>query len=152
MVTGVQEPIEERGERIATFLRRGFQGAPDIELRVSLDEFEGKRYASVRQWYDDRGTWKPGKGTSVRMSELRGVAEALIRIADEHQAEQGPAPRQPDRQRQSTAPEPRKPFQPKPEGRPLLDGAAATAKAAVPYKYRQRTPVDPDDEFSEYRR
>jgi len=48
-------------------------------LAVTIGDYQGKRFASVRIFYrDHEGAWRPStKGTSVRRRELRGVIEAL---------------------------------------------------------------------------
>lgn len=77
----VQAPTapQERGERLATFKRGDGQ-----ELRVTLAEYEGHPFISLRLWERDQaGTWWPirGKGCSVRMSEAAELAEALVAVA-----------------------------------------------------------------------
>jgi hypothetical protein len=75
------DQTEEKGERVATFPRKGWKGSPDTELRVSLDEHEGHPFISIRVWEQGRDRrWWPvkGKGCSVRVAEARGVAEALL--------------------------------------------------------------------------
>lgn len=37
-------------------------------LKVEKSEFRGKNYISIRKWYDDNGTMKPGKN-GVNMTE-----------------------------------------------------------------------------------
>ena len=61
-------------------------GGPNGEpqrLRVSLENYEGHDYISVRLWQEDharRGWWPlSGKGISIRLREAEGVAEALRR-------------------------------------------------------------------------
>ena len=62
----------ERGSRIATLRRREGE-----ELRVTLTEWEGQRYVSVRVWRQGRGKWFPTRGLSVRVSELHEAARVL---------------------------------------------------------------------------
>lgn len=52
------------------------------ELRVSIGEYKGKRFASVRVfWLGERGDWLPGKsGVAIRVRELRQVIDALEAI------------------------------------------------------------------------
>jgi len=38
------------------------------ELKVEKSEFRGKKYVSIRKWYDDNGILKPGKN-GVNMTE-----------------------------------------------------------------------------------
>lgn len=72
-------PPEERGERLATIVRG--QGE---ELRITLDEYEGRPYVAVRVWAmgQDGGWWPTKKGCSVRVRELSEVATALMRASD----------------------------------------------------------------------
>ncbi len=74
-----QGPPEDRGERLAT-LPRG-QGE---ELRVSLDEYEGRPYISLRVWSvaSDGSWWPTKKGCSVRIREISEVARALMVARD----------------------------------------------------------------------
>jgi hypothetical protein len=47
------------------------------ELRIRLCEWQGRARIDVREWYEDEGTWKPGKGASIRANEIAAVASAL---------------------------------------------------------------------------
>src|SRR4051812_41572983 len=72
------------GEPLAAFPRKGPRGG-ELELRVSLDRFEGHDYIAVRVWQRDRdGAWWPvkGRGCSIRLSEAEGVAQALLAALD----------------------------------------------------------------------
>lgn len=77
---GQAAPPEPSGETLAEFPRRGKYGSEEA-LRVSLDQFEGHPYISIRVWSRDNrsGQWWPlkGRGVSVRISEAEGVAQAL---------------------------------------------------------------------------
>ncbi len=70
---------QETGERLAT-LPRG-QGE---ELRVSLDEYQGRAYVGLRVWAMglDGAWWPTKRGCSVRVRELAEVAQALMRARD----------------------------------------------------------------------
>ena len=75
------QPPAEQGKRLAS-LNRG----EGVELRVTLAEYEGRPYLSLRVWERGRdGKHWPvkGKGVSVRLSEARTVAEALLAAIDE---------------------------------------------------------------------
>ena len=82
-----QAPPEDTGQRLATIAR-----GKDEELRLSLAEFEGKPFISVRVWAQNRdGAFWPvaKKGCSIRIRELDAVIEALSdarRILDEEAA------------------------------------------------------------------
>lgn len=70
----------ETGQRLAAFPR-----GQDQELRVTLAEFEGHRYVSLRVWAMGRdGQWWPvrGKGCSIRLGEIRSLIEALSQLED----------------------------------------------------------------------
>lgn len=72
-------PPREHGEKLATFAR-----GPDAEMRVSLAEFEGRPYVSLRLWERDRGGgWWPvkGKGCSIRISEAPELSAVLARLS-----------------------------------------------------------------------
>jgi hypothetical protein len=139
----VRPEIEESGIRLATFQRKGFarDNRPDVELRVVLDDYEGKRFVTVRQWERCHGRFAPTKrGTSIRMGEIRGLIGALERALDEPPVEgpgrPAPAPRDDPprfrRTRESRRDQP-------PTRRP----AAATA----PLPGVEPEPVDEFDEF-----
>jgi hypothetical protein len=91
---GTAEPPAERGQRLAT-LKRQNRDKPDEELRVSLDQYQGHDFISVRLWAHDpkSGFWPvKGKGISIRLREAEAVSAALleaIRLSD--QAETQPA-------------------------------------------------------------
>lgn len=115
-------PPAEQGRRLATFERKG-RGDERSELRVSLDEYQGHPYISVRVWtYDVRvdGWWPSRKGVSVRLSEASGVAdtlnEAVEKVGDQadrsrakpiDRGEQGGPPARRDEQRQPSQPQSR---------------------------------------------
>ena len=60
-------PPDETGRRLATLARPNRQGR-DAELRVSLDQYEGHDYISVRLWEldPDSGYWRerPSRSSS----------------------------------------------------------------------------------------
>jgi Transcriptional Coactivator p15 (PC4) len=69
---------EDTGQRLVTFPRN--QGD---ELRVSLAEFNGFKFISLRVWERDRsGAWWPTKkGASIRLRECGELAEVLAHVA-----------------------------------------------------------------------
>src|SRR3954462_7419651 len=78
---------EDTGRNLAT-LPRSVRGVEE-ELRISLAEFQGHAYLSIRVWALDKrsGQYWPvkGKGCSVRLREAQDVAAALLeglRIAE----------------------------------------------------------------------
>jgi hypothetical protein len=69
----------ENGDRLVTFERHGGE-----ELRVSLAEFNGHPFVSLRVWApgQDGQLWPVrGKGISVKLREVAGLAEALAAVA-----------------------------------------------------------------------
>ena len=84
--TGQAAP-DDQGERLVTLPRSSRAG--EEELRVSLAEYQGHPYLSLRVWArDSYGQFWPlkNKGVSVRLSEAQDVAEALmagLRIAEQ---------------------------------------------------------------------
>src|SRR5438067_480849 len=72
-------PPKPSGKLILACARKGPDGAP-LELRVSLDEYQGRPYISLRLWQFHRssGAWFPTKkGASIRLSEAASVIDAL---------------------------------------------------------------------------
>lgn len=48
------------------------------ELRVSFDSYRGFDYASMRKWWRDAdGSYKPGKGLTVRPEHLPWLRQAI---------------------------------------------------------------------------
>lgn len=72
-----QAPPADQGERLATFPRNGGE-----ELRVTLSEYQGHPYVSLRVWApgSDGQLWPTKKGCSVRIRELADLVEALGRV------------------------------------------------------------------------
>ena len=72
---------EPKGELIASFDPPGYRGGPAGEVRVTLDEFNGHSFLSLRLWElgSDGAGWPTKKGLSVRISEAESVAVALMR-------------------------------------------------------------------------
>ena len=53
-------------------------------VRVRRETYKGRPSTHLREWYqDDAGTWRPGKGVTLRDDELVSVAKALSGIAAE---------------------------------------------------------------------
>ncbi len=74
------KPPDPSGRLISASERSGRGMGPDTELRVTLDEFKGNPYLSLRVWTKaQNGNWFPTqKGVSVRLGEAEDVAGALI--------------------------------------------------------------------------
>jgi len=73
-------PPRDTGQWLATFDR-----GPTEELRVTLASYNGHPYIVLRVWaLGSDGYWRPvrGKGCSIRLREVAGLAEVLARVAD----------------------------------------------------------------------
>ena len=60
--------------------RKGFEGKPDAEVRLTLESFNGARYAAWGAYNVD--ATKPTKQISIRKDELPGVLAALQRAVE----------------------------------------------------------------------
>lgn len=90
-----REPRSE-GRRLATLPRPGHGRKDEEELRVSLDEYQGHEYVSIRLWFRSPrdGAWYPTKkGTSIRLRELEPVIDALTEANHATTAERPEPPR-----------------------------------------------------------
>lgn len=101
-------PPEPSGELLVSIAR-----GESEQLRVSLDEYEGHPFISIRLWAMDRGGawWPTKKGVTVRVRELGQVITALGKAAK--QTGQGRQPRSTTRS-----------SSPAPGDRPALPGLA----------------------------
>lgn len=109
-------PPREQGERLATFPRGDGE-----ELRVNLAEYNGYPYLALRVWTaGPGGQWWPvkGKGVSIRLREVAGLAEALTAVAEWIADTRGPDRRGP------TTPTPRRAALPAPTAMPPWHGTA----------------------------
>ncbi len=112
----VEQPAapQDNGQRLATFPR-----GKNEEFRVTLAEFNGNPFVSLRVWEQNQdGAWWPvkGKGCSVRVGEVAELADALSRVEDllaEPGRREGPPPRrEPVRQPTARGARPAPPFEP----------------------------------------
>ena len=73
------EPELNRGEVVATFEKNSRE-----EVRISLDEFHGRKIINMRVFYrSESGTWLPGKqGLAVGADRYRDLAEALVKMGE----------------------------------------------------------------------
>src|SRR4051794_20663412 len=72
---------QDTGYRLATFERHGGE-----EFRVSLAEYRGHPFVSLRVWAPGSdGQWWPvkGKSVSVKLGEVAELAEALETLASQ---------------------------------------------------------------------
>jgi hypothetical protein len=124
----------ENGERLATFARHGGE-----ELRVSLAEFNGHPFISLRVWAPGPdGQLLPvrGKGVSVKLREVAGLAEALAAVAGQLDQVGG----------EGQAPGPQEPRPERPRTAPLRHDAGG--HASKPMAPQRRTPAADFDEFA----
>jgi hypothetical protein len=91
-------PPAETGQRLIAF-PRGREG--EEELRVCLDSYCGHEFIGVRLWSrNERGEWWPTKkGVSIRLSEVKELAEVLARVGSDPQRADPPRRRDPARSR-----------------------------------------------------
>jgi hypothetical protein len=75
---------EPSGEIVTSLLREGYRDRPDVELRVTVDEFQGHRFLGLRLWEMGQGdAWYPTrKGLSIRLNEAATVAAAILEALD----------------------------------------------------------------------
>jgi hypothetical protein len=63
---------------------KGNNGEKKVELRVSLNEFNGKQFVSIREWYygDKADKYFPDKtkGMTIKMRELDRFIDSLNRL------------------------------------------------------------------------
>ena len=99
-----QAAPEPSGHSLITFPRPGRNGAADAELRVSLDEYQGNKYISVRTWFRgaDGGWWPTKKGCSIRISEAEEFCEALVKAVQMADFEPARLPQSAPAQRQQS--------------------------------------------------
>jgi len=51
------------------------------DMRIEKTNFKGKDYVSIRKWYDDNGTMKPGKnGINMPIEEWNTFVEKFEEI------------------------------------------------------------------------
>lgn len=58
------------------------------EVRVSIDDFHGRKIINLRVYYRaDGGQWMPGKqGLALAVDRYRDLADAVVRVGEELQA------------------------------------------------------------------
>jgi len=69
---------------LANLVRKGFGDRKDEQVRLEVCSFNGKRYVSMRVWWQtEGGEWAPSKkGMSVRLGELGQIITALHKAED----------------------------------------------------------------------
>jgi hypothetical protein len=58
--------------------------SPTHELRVAWSNYKGRQFVNVRAWWreTEEDEWKPGKGVTIRLTEVAAVAHCLSHVAD----------------------------------------------------------------------
>ena len=72
-------------ELIATFEKNSRE-----EVRVSIDEYMGKKLVNIRVFYKSEkgGEWLPGKqGVAVSIDRYRELAEAILKVGEKLRAD-----------------------------------------------------------------
>ncbi len=62
-------------ETLYEAVRKGFNGKPDVTVRLTLESYNGNRYALWATYQE--GSSKPDKSTSIREAELPALIAAL---------------------------------------------------------------------------
>jgi hypothetical protein len=59
------------------------------EVRVSIDDFRGRKIINIRVYYrSDSGQWLPGKqGLALAVDRYRDLADAVLRLGEALQAQ-----------------------------------------------------------------
>lgn len=52
------------------------------EVRVILNEFNGKPMFHIRAYYQDNGEWKPGKGIGLSVDRYKELAGAILDLGE----------------------------------------------------------------------
>jgi Transcriptional Coactivator p15 (PC4) len=123
------EPPQDSGERLAVYPR-----GKDQEMRISLSEYNGNPYVSMRLWERGRdGAWWPTrKGCSIRLGECADVAAVLQSVAADGRPARDDRGHQGGHQRRQEAPRQERP----------------TSRASVPATPKGQGGGLPFDEFS----
>ncbi|RIK74179.1 MAG: hypothetical protein DCC67_16910 [Planctomycetota bacterium] len=71
-----EEPVSER---IVSFEKNSKE-----EVRVSVDEFRGRKIINIRVYYrNDAGQWLPGKqGIALALDRYRDLADAVLQLGE----------------------------------------------------------------------
>lgn len=70
---------ESVGELIVSFEKNSKE-----EVRVSVDEFRGRKIINMRVYYrNDAGEWLPGKqGVALALDRYRDLADAVLQLGE----------------------------------------------------------------------
>ena len=76
--------MDEASQLIAQFEKNSKE-----EVRVSIDDFRGRKIINMRVYYrSDNGQWLPGRqGLALGVDRYRDLAEALLKVGEALQAQ-----------------------------------------------------------------
>jgi hypothetical protein len=71
--------VDESSHPVAQFEKNSKE-----EVRVSIDDFRGKKIISLRVFYrSESGEWLPGKqGLALQVDRFRDLADAVLRLGE----------------------------------------------------------------------
>jgi hypothetical protein len=75
--------VDDSSQLVAQFEKNSKE-----EVRVSIDDFRGRKIINIRVYYrSDSGQWLPGKqGLALAVDRYRDLADAMLRLGEELQA------------------------------------------------------------------
>jgi hypothetical protein len=76
--------VDDSSQLVAQFEKNSKE-----EVRVSIDDFRGRKIINIRVYYrSDRGQWLPGKqGLALAVDRYRDLADAVLRLGEALQAQ-----------------------------------------------------------------
>jgi hypothetical protein len=76
--------MDEASQLVAQFEKNSKE-----EVRVSLDDFRGRKIINIRVYYrSDNGKWLPGRqGLALGVDRYRDLAEAMLKVGEALQAQ-----------------------------------------------------------------
>jgi len=76
--------VDDSSQLVAQFEKNAKE-----EVRVSIDDFRGRKIINMRVYYrSDNGQWLPGKqGLALAVDRYRDLADAVLRVGEELQAQ-----------------------------------------------------------------
>lgn len=49
------------------------------QIRVYKSDWKGRTLLHIREWYQESGEWKPGKGIALRLDQAKAILEAALK-------------------------------------------------------------------------
>jgi hypothetical protein len=76
--------VDDSSQLVAQFEKNSKE-----EVRVSIDDFRGRKIINIRVYYrSDSGQWLPGKqGLALAVDRYRDLADAVLRLGEALQAQ-----------------------------------------------------------------